>query len=358
MPYARCYGPAVSPQGWCPSTYRIHEAPDGGIARVRVPGGVLTPTQVRVLGVAARRFGNGIIDLTQRANLQLRGIDLDAGADLRKLLAPVGLSAPTAVTEDRRNVLASPTAGLDGHEVMDITAVVGTIVDRIDALPDSVALPHKVGVLVDGGGAPSLRAITLDLSLGATRTAAGAVVLAVALGTALDDAPPVGFIAAEAGAAADLVEAVLRMCAMPPGAGTPVRVTNLVRDLGLPAVLDLLAPRARVRPATATVARARTTTNRSIAAPLGVHTSRSGHWLCVRPAGPRATGAQFAALADAAVATEAREIRLTPWRCVIVTGVTGPHQMERDLAPVGWTATPWAADPEPTAAVQRTGALA
>src|SRR5689334_18609570 len=103
----------MSAQGWCPSTYRLHQAPDGGLVRVRVPGGRLGVPQLRALADTAEACGDGTIELTNRANLQLRGVRAERMVELRHRLEPVGLSGPTVAIEDRRNVLASPAAGLD-----------------------------------------------------------------------------------------------------------------------------------------------------------------------------------------------------------------------------------------------------
>ena len=61
-------------KGWCPGARRPMPSGDGLIARVRPHGGCLPVTALEHLADAAARFGNGQIDLTRRANLQIRGI--------------------------------------------------------------------------------------------------------------------------------------------------------------------------------------------------------------------------------------------------------------------------------------------
>ena len=71
----------------CPGALRLHAADDGALARIRVPGGLLTLRQAEAAATAADRLGDGRIDLTSRGNLQVRGLrDPGAGTELAALL--------------------------------------------------------------------------------------------------------------------------------------------------------------------------------------------------------------------------------------------------------------------------------
>ena len=61
-------------KGWCPDAWRPMMAGDGLLVRVRPPLARLTAQQAEGLCDAAKAHGNGQIDLTARANLQLRGV--------------------------------------------------------------------------------------------------------------------------------------------------------------------------------------------------------------------------------------------------------------------------------------------
>lgn len=65
---------AVEVKGWCPGALRPMPSGDGLIVRIRPFCGALSLEQARGLAALARRLGNGHIDLTRRANLQLRGL--------------------------------------------------------------------------------------------------------------------------------------------------------------------------------------------------------------------------------------------------------------------------------------------
>ncbi|MEU5400653.1 cobalamin biosynthesis protein CobG [Streptomyces sp. NPDC005963] len=97
----------------CPGSLRLHRADDGALARIRIPGGVLGPAQAEALLFAAERLGDGELHLTSRGNVQLRGLGEQCGGELAQLLTDAGL-LPSTTHERVRNVVASPLAGLDG----------------------------------------------------------------------------------------------------------------------------------------------------------------------------------------------------------------------------------------------------
>lgn len=93
----------------CPGALRLHAAADGPLARVRLPGGVLTGAQLAVLASLAASSGDGALELTSRANIQLRGVQADP-AELAERLAGAGL-LPSLAHETVRNIAAPPLAG-------------------------------------------------------------------------------------------------------------------------------------------------------------------------------------------------------------------------------------------------------
>ncbi len=88
----------------------MHRAADGGLARVRVPGGRLSAAQLVAVADAAVDLGNGTLDLTSRANLQVRGLAEGAEIELGTRLAEVGL-LPSPTHEKVRNIMSSPFGG-------------------------------------------------------------------------------------------------------------------------------------------------------------------------------------------------------------------------------------------------------
>ncbi len=104
----------------CPGTLRLHPADDGSLARIRVPGGLLTARQAAVVGRVAEELGDGRLDITSRGNLQVRGLEAGCGAELAARLRTAGL-LPSDRHDRVRNVVASPLSGLDGEGYADVT---------------------------------------------------------------------------------------------------------------------------------------------------------------------------------------------------------------------------------------------
>ncbi|WP_409240386.1 cobalamin biosynthesis protein CobG [Streptomyces sp. PA5.6] len=103
----------------CPGALRLHRADDGLLARLRLPGGLLTARQVEALGVAAEGLADGNLSITSRGNVELRGLGDACGGELSALLAEAGL-LPSERHERVRNVVASPLAGTDGIGHADV----------------------------------------------------------------------------------------------------------------------------------------------------------------------------------------------------------------------------------------------
>jgi precorrin-3B synthase len=89
----------------CPGAVELHAAADGGLARIRVPGGTLSAAQWDVVRLAALELGSGSLELTSRANLQIRG--LADGVELGARLRAAGL-LPSSTHERIRNIIAAP----------------------------------------------------------------------------------------------------------------------------------------------------------------------------------------------------------------------------------------------------------
>ncbi|WP_069886515.1 cobalamin biosynthesis protein CobG [Streptomyces luteocolor] len=103
----------------CPGALRLHRADDGRLARLRLPGGLLTSRQADVLATAAERLADGNLSVTSRGNIELRGLGESCGGELSALLADAGL-LPSERHERVRNVVASPLAGIDGLGHADV----------------------------------------------------------------------------------------------------------------------------------------------------------------------------------------------------------------------------------------------
>lgn len=132
----------------CPGVFATHDAVDGALARVRLPGGAVSSAQLKVLAGCAEDLGDGAVHLTSRANVQLRGLDRDMPGLVSRLSA-AGL-LPSPAHERVRNILASPQSGLSGGlaDVRDLAARVDT---ELCARPELTALPGRFLFALDDG---------------------------------------------------------------------------------------------------------------------------------------------------------------------------------------------------------------
>lgn len=147
-------GPIV--QGWCPGALRPMESGDGWVVRIRPYGGRLTPVQAQGIADLSLRFGNGLIDLSSRANLQLRGVTPETHTQLIKGLRALGLIDKTEQMESQRNVIMTPFWGpTDGA-----LNIANAVAAALTSLPH---LPSKFGAGVDIGAQPVLRDVSCDI---------------------------------------------------------------------------------------------------------------------------------------------------------------------------------------------------
>lgn len=134
----------------CPGVLRPHPAADGGLVRIRVPGGLLDARQFRVLSQVAAEFGAGFLDLTSRGNVQLRGLDEDVVPELAGRLSDAGL-LPSTSHEKVRNIIASPLSGCDGAGVVHVAEQARALDRALCADPDLADLSGRFLFVLDDG---------------------------------------------------------------------------------------------------------------------------------------------------------------------------------------------------------------
>lgn len=153
---------AVAPidvKGWCPGALRPMASGDGLIVRVRPWGGALSISQMQGLADTARRFGNGHIDLTRRANLQLRGVADSTLGGLQTALEALGLLDREAEAEAVRNVMVGPLAGAETR------ALARSLTETIVSDRRLWGLPAKFGWLVDEASQATILDQPADIAL-------------------------------------------------------------------------------------------------------------------------------------------------------------------------------------------------
>ncbi|WP_375512849.1 precorrin-3B synthase [uncultured Nostoc sp.] len=136
----------------CPGLFYATPAADGILSRIRIPGGIISSQQCRALADIAEQHGGGYVDVTNRANLQVREIRTVINAEVLKHLQDMGLGSRNPVVDHIRNIMTSPTAGIDLLELIDTRPFVHGWDDYIAAHPALSGLSAKFSVCFDGGG--------------------------------------------------------------------------------------------------------------------------------------------------------------------------------------------------------------
>jgi precorrin-3B synthase len=137
-------------RGWCPTLHQPMETGDGLLVRLQPKRARLTATAARAIAAAARGFGNGLIDLSNRGNLQIRGIGSANHPALVAALLAAGIDDRSGGTR----CLVSPLAGIDPAEALDGGALAAEIDAALDAADLAGPVPAKFAIVVDGGGVP------------------------------------------------------------------------------------------------------------------------------------------------------------------------------------------------------------
>lgn len=285
----------------CPGALRLHTADDGALARIRIPGGVLQVGQARELGRAALELGDGELHLTSRGNVQLRGLQTGCGGELAGRLEAAGL-LPSWRHERVRNVVASPLSGLDGRGLADVRPWLRALDELLCASEAAARLSGRFLFALDDGRG-DVAGLDADVTLRAAPDEGvwlriGAADCVAALGA--EDAPRAASLAAEVFLEASAGQ-VWRVSELPAPADELAH--EVVRRLGtgLASPAEAAWPLAsEPSPSPGLVIGPDGVTSLSVLAPLG-----------------RLTAAQWSALTAAA----SGELRLTPWRGVILPTV-------------------------------------
>ncbi|MBD2431920.1 MULTISPECIES: ferredoxin--nitrite reductase [Fischerella] len=137
--------------------------------RMRMPNGIVTAAQMRVLAEVVQRYGDdGSADITTRQNIQLRGIRIEDLPEIFHKFHTVGLTSVQSGMDNVRNITGDPVAGLDADELFDTRELVQQIQDMLtnkgEGNPEFTNLPRKFNIAITGGRDNSVHAEINDLA--------------------------------------------------------------------------------------------------------------------------------------------------------------------------------------------------
>lgn len=308
----------------CPGLLRIVQALDGGICRVKLPGGVLAASQARSIAEAAQRFASGVLELTNRSNLQIRGVRAESEHDLIRALLAANLGPSVLDADDVRNLMLSPAAGLDPQQHMDTRPLADALLALLQNNSALHVLSAKFAIQLDGGESLCMLEHPHDLWL---RALPGAPQLIFGLaGCPIDK--PLGMVAAAN--AVQLVEAILLTfleCAGPEQS----RMRQLLESI--PADELVRRVQARLPFAISPVAVECQRQIPAAAPPIGIIAQRQAELAMVAASAPlgRISAEQLGAVAELAQRHADGSLRLTPWQGLLIPNVQ-IHEADNVLA--------------------------
>jgi ferredoxin-nitrite reductase len=153
--------------------FNVAPAQDSLMCRMRIPGGALTPGQLEAIADCAQSYGGGFVDITTRANLQIRDIAPRNMVALLSDLHDAGVVPRGSGADNIRNVTGNPTAGIDGDEFYDVLPLCRAMHHHILMNRELYGLPRKFNIAFDGGGSISALEDTNDIGFRAVMVGGG-----------------------------------------------------------------------------------------------------------------------------------------------------------------------------------------
>jgi precorrin-3B synthase len=301
-------------RGACPTLAEPMPTGDGLLARLPVRGTVSLDA-LAGLCAAARRHGNGIIEVTSRGNLQVRGLKpgtKDAfAADIVSLGLDIAAGAPVAI---------NPLAGLEPDEAVDARGIATDIERALETSAFADELGPKISVVIDAGNLLHLDSIAADIRLTVAPAGEASPVpqpeFRLALAGDASAATPLGRVHAE-----NAAEATIRLLAVIATRGRKARARDIIEAEGM-------APfRAAI---SGLIFDAVVIASRPPANPLGIHALRAGrHAVGLAFPFGHANSALVEALIAGAADVGAAGLRLAPSRAILVVGLNSSDDAER-----------------------------
>jgi precorrin-3B synthase len=292
-------------RGACPGLSVPMPTGDGLLVRL-LPVGTMSLDAFANLCVAARRHGNGIIEITARGSIQIRGLSATSAPRFADAVASLNIAA-----DDGVSVLNNALSGLDPDEILDAGGLAADLRRALAETALAAWLAPKVSVAIDGGRTLGLDTLAADVRLHAV-AANDRAVLGLSVGGDGASATQLGLVTSD-----DAVKAVVRVLEILARNGRAARARDLIAANGTAAfraaVADLLIATEPPRnlPKSSEPIGAHRLRNATVAVGIGL---AFGH----------ADAATLERLAEAARSLGAAGLRTAPGRALLVVGLVPP----------------------------------
>ena len=299
-------------RGACPGLSAQMPTGDGLLVRLR-PIGTVSIAAFRKLCAAARQRGNGVVEITARGSIQVRGLSAASAPRFADAIASLGIAA-----EDGIPVIANALAGLDPDELIDAGTLAADLRRALGVTSLPRRLAPKVSVAIDGGS--DLYTLSADVRLHAELTN-GTVALRASVGGDGASATSLGAIMPS-----DCTEAALRLLEVIAQHGRDARARDILAAEEIEpfreSISELLLTSARPRESGDLELDSRLRGNERKTA-IGLFSLRGGSSACcIGLAFGHSDAATLERLVDAAEAAGAHGVRIAPGRALITVGLT------------------------------------
>ena len=133
-------------------TNGIYEQRERGtyMLRVRFTAGVVLPEQMRALASVSRKYGNGVLHVTTRQDIQVHSVKLDNIYPALLELYDAGLSTKGGGGNTVRNISGCYDSGVCDKEIFDVTPYSIALAEVLLTDPLSFQLPRKYKIAFSG----------------------------------------------------------------------------------------------------------------------------------------------------------------------------------------------------------------
>ncbi|MDP8934409.1 MAG: precorrin-3B synthase [Cyanobacteriota bacterium] len=311
----------------CPGLFYGSQARDGVLSRMRIPGGILNAQQCWTIADLADQYSTGCLQVTNRANLQIREVHSEIPPVVWNRLQSLGIASRRVEVDPIRNIMASPTAGIDRQQLLDTRPLVKAWDDYLQTHPELSELSPKFSIGLDGGESVSIQALRNDILLAAGRSAKSEIVFRLHLnsdtGILIQQSQCISVLAALASAYLEYTKNQPRIDGKKP------RLRHLLADWGAESYLERVErnlPFVLQRTLIDSSARAIEQSRH-----LGIHPQRQPDFSYMGIALPlgRLESKQLRNLANLAQNLASGTLRLTPWQNLLISDI--PNSQLFDL---------------------------
>jgi precorrin-3B synthase len=286
-------------RGACPGLSAPMQTGDGLLVRITPSGRTIALDAFDALCSAAQTHGNGIVEITSRGSIQIRGLTPSSASAFAADVAPLDLG------NDGVSVAINPLSGLDIDELIDASAIADELRRALSSASWTQNLSAKVSVVIDGGGALHLDALMADVRLRVAHSDAG-VCFEALLGGNAKSARRLGAIALS-----DAVETVTRLLAALAEKAPKAHMKEAIDRLGIGPFAAGTRSRTDLR-----------SVLRTVSEPLGLHDLNDERMaLGVGLPFGHSDADALRALIDVAGEAGASGLRTSPGRALLVLGL-------------------------------------